>query len=261
MTGTERSRRSREARLRRLESSPAPSVELAEWKSVARSLGSVALELGAALRTAVEALSIVAQRSATIGNDRATIPASDAWRLARGDSDLPVSSQKEEKRGSPQDPPVPDATIGNDRATIGNDRTVTPSSDGAFGMTGPAWADGIRKATGKPCTPPRGQAQVGLLLEALKTHKAPELDPVAWITDSAERFARANVGKVLSIFKWVDWLNSSESRTSGRSPFDSPGLISARRAREEADEQYQRAAVPPPAGALLGAIKAKARAG
>jgi len=86
---------------------------------------------------------------------------------------------------------------------------TNPSADGAFGMTADVWAEGIRLATGRPCTPPRGKAVLPFH-EAVKAHCPKGADAVEWVRSEASRYAQQRLGRgdAADLFGWIKWLNA-----------------------------------------------------
>lgn len=84
---------------------------------------------------------------------------------------------------------------------------VETTRDGAFGMSVDAWCDGVRLATGQPCTRPLPRV-VAMLADALSKHCPEGIEIVDWSRDRARHWASGRKGRELSPFPFVAWLNS-----------------------------------------------------
>jgi hypothetical protein len=119
------------------------------------------------------------------------------------------------------DPPLP-PTGGSGVLRAAADRDSDALRGGVFGFEAEAFADGIRVATGKPCTPPRG-ADVGRLGDVLREHgpngESTGEERLVWLKRTASDFVRSSDARFgFSVRRFVDWLNAD--RPSSKMPVE-----------------------------------------
>ena len=147
-------------------------------------------------------------------------------------------------------------------------RDVTPPArnamdDGCFGMTISAWCDGIRIATGHPCTPPV-QGAVRQLVHCLGAHRpTPCPDPVDWARTVAGEYVRMNPASQWSAFGFVRWMDAGRpppKLPAGRqdappgappylrsdNPNETPAVLEERRSRRAREREAEAGAVKMP---------------
>ena len=126
---------------------------------------------------------------------------------------------------APEAPPAPEPSRPIDW-------TVAPEVAQAF-------ANGITAITSKPCTVP-SKANQRALLEGAAAHSGRHgLELIAWTLEAAKQFARGSP-PTISVFKFIDWLNS------GRKSRDSGVHLTARavqKAAEPGEYEWERAEV------------------
>jgi hypothetical protein len=93
------------------------------------------------------------------------------------------------------------------------------------GLEGEVWAEGISRATGKPCAPTRGVSNIQALRDALAIHAPPGLDArerAAWLRDAIAAYATARAGQTYSPKWFVEWLDSRHAKPAIRGVHRTP---------------------------------------
>ncbi len=134
----------------------------------------------------------------------------------------PFSGEKEPRAGGAGDPPDPRATAPSpppcpeppDSAPPTPRSLGVPPSSRAHAVLAAAWAQGVRAATGRPCTVPAQRWHLDALARCAEAHgpqEPAELGP--WLAASAERFVAAQQAQgapasAVSPERWETWLNA-----------------------------------------------------